>query len=72
MACKCNDINKRCFEITGCRVDELLEELLDLKNDYLLDHTDEDGFTQPLVMQIRERLELFDELEQENIRLKLS
>lgn len=64
MSCKCNEINDRCFQITGCKnVEVLLDELERLAIDYLLDHRDDEEETIPLITQIEERLELLEELE---------
>lgn len=71
MSCKCDDLNKRCFESTGCiNVEELLTQLENLAEDFLLDERDDDNYTIPLIQQIHSRLDLVEDLEEENEKIK--
>lgn len=64
MSCKCNEINDRCFQLTGyINTEELLNAIESLTQDFLFDERDDDNYTVPLIEQIRSRLNILEELE---------
>lgn len=64
MSCKCNEINDRCFQLTGyINTEELLNAIESLTQDFLFDERDDDNYTVPLIEQIRSRLNVLEELE---------
>ena len=54
----------------NAKLKELEKDLDNLQTEYLLDDRDEDEVTIPLITQIKERLDLLDEIEQENENYK--
>ena len=55
-------MNHKLFNATGLRtMEELIEEVDSLQDDFLLDDTDEDDYTIPLFQQLRNRLDLLEE-----------
>lgn len=55
-------MNNKLFKSTGLRtVEELINEVDSLQEDFLLDETDEDDYTIPLFQQLRSRLNELEE-----------
>ena len=73
---KIDEVNKNLYNEKiklleeNARLKELEKDLDILQADYLLDDRDEDEFTIPLIIQIKNRLDLLEEIDEENAKYK--